>query len=244
MNGRLTERQTAMNDSDFELIMAYADGETGPEDTARAEALLAEHSEARAALARLRAVDSQVKASLESVLAEPVPERLTRAATAKASAGGRVLRFPMKQRPSHWALAASLVLALGAVFFWRGAAGPDTDAMRDFVFQTLEQTPSGERRTHVEKGWQVMPLASYQTADGRFCREYAGRTGNDTLSGLACRSTSGEWQTLLSETQGPAEGYRPASGPSPATQAVLEGMAAGEPLGAEEEAALLNRAPQ
>ncbi|WP_027328500.1 hypothetical protein [Marinimicrobium agarilyticum] len=232
-----------MNDADFELIMAYADGETGPEDTARAEALLAEQPEARATLKRLRAVDSQVKASLASVLDEPVPERLTRAASDEKPAGARVLRFPMKQRPSHWALAASLVLALGAVFFWRGAPGPNAEAMRTFVFQTLEQTPSGERRTHPKQDWQVMPLASYQTPDGRFCREYAGRTDSDTLAGLACRSTDGQWQTLVSEAQTPVEGYQPASGPFPQAAVVLQELNAGEPLSAEEEAALLNRAP-
>lgn len=233
-----------MNDADFELIMAYADGETGPEDTARAEALLAEQPEARAALARLRAVDSQVKASLASVLEEPVPERLTRAATDRAPAGGRVLRFPKKQRPSHWALAASLVLALGAVFFWRGALEPSAGAMQTFVYQTLDQTPSGERRTQPDKGWQVMPLASYRTGDGRLCREYSGRTDSDTLAGLACRSADGQWQTLVSRAQAPAEGYQPASGPSARIEAVLEGLEAGEPLGAEEEAGLLNRAQE
>lgn len=233
-----------MNDADFELIMAYADGETGPEDTARAEALLAEQPEARAALTRLRAVDSQVKAGLASVLEEPVPERLTRAATQTTPSPGRVLRFPTSLAPSHWALAASLVLALGAVFFWMGSPESNAGAMQRFVYQTLERTPSGERRAHPDKGWQVMPLATYRTNDGRLCREYAGRTGSDTLAGLACRSGEGQWQTLVSQTQVPAEGYQPASGPSAQMQAVLRGLEAGEPLSAEEEAAVLNRAPE
>lgn len=235
-----------MNDADFQLIMAYSDGETGPEDTARAEALLADSDEARAALARLHALDDRIKTSLDGVLNEAVPERLTRAATAEVPARGRLLRFPVSRRvaPSHWAMAASLVLALGAVLFWTGTPEPDAEAMQRFVYQTLEQTPSGERRTDSDRGWQVMPLASYETADGRLCREYAGRVGTDTLSGLACRTDSDEWQTLVSEAQGTPEGYRPASGPTDTVAAVLAGLQAGEPLTEREEAARLRRAGQ
>lgn len=235
-----------MNDADFELIMAYADGETGPEETARAEALLAREVEAREALARLHAVDDQIKTSLGRVLDEPVPERLTRATMEQEPARDNLLRFP-KSRPvvrTQWALAASVLLALGAVLFWVATPDPEHEAMQAFVYQTLEQTPSGERRTDPERGWQVMPLASYETADGRFCREYAGRTDSDTLSGLACRTGRNEWQTLVSETQAPAEGYQPASGTAGAVAAVLEGLQVEEPLNAEEEAARLRRAGQ
>ncbi|WP_111642512.1 anti-sigma factor [Marinimicrobium alkaliphilum] len=230
-----------MNDADFELIMAYADGETGPEDTARAEALLAEKPDARTVLARLRAVDGSVKTSLDGVLDEPVPERLIQAASEGAPAKGRLLRFPEKWRlaPSHWAMAASLVLALGAVFFWTATPSPDSNTMRTFVYQSLEQTPSGERRTDPDRGWQVMPLASYETADGRLCREYAGRTGDDTLSGLACRTDTNEWEILVSETRAPATGFQPASGPERAVAEALEQLQAGEALTAQEEAARL-----
>lgn len=230
-----------MNDAEFELIMAYADGETGPEDTARADALLAGSAEARTTLAKLRAADGGLKASLDGMQDEPVPERLIRAATAQAPERGRLLRFPQKRRigPSHWAMAASLVLALGVVMFWAGTPEPDSDAMRTFVYETLEQTPSGERRADAERGWQVMPLSSYETADGRLCREYAGRTGDDTLSGLACRSDTREWETLVSETWAPAPGFQPASGPEGAVTAALEKLQAGEPLSAQEEAARL-----
>lgn len=231
-----------MNDADFELIMAYADGETGPEETARAEALLAEKSEARTALARLRTVDDNVKASLRGVLDEPIPERLIRAVMADTPAWGRLLRFPLGRRiaPPHWALAASLVLALGTVF-WLETPGSDREVMQTFVYQTLEQTPSGERRTDLDRDWQVMPLASYQTADGRLCREYAARTGKDTLSGLACRTADHEWKTLVTETQAVATGYQPASGPAGTVAAALASLQAGQPLTAEEEATRLRQ---
>lgn len=233
-----------MNDADFELIMAYADGETGPEETVRAEALLAQEAEAREALARLRTVDDQIKTSLDGVFNEPVPERLTRAAKAEAPTRSNLLRFPNSRRvvPTQWALAASVVLALGAALFWVATPDSELEGMQTFVYQTLEQTPSGERRTDPERGWQVMPLASYETADGRLCREYAGRTESDTLSGLACRTGRNEWQTLVSETQAPAEGYQPASGKAGAVAAMLEGLQVDEPLSAEEEAARLRRA--
>lgn len=230
-----------MKDTDFELIMVYADGEAGPEETSRAEALLAEQPQARAALARLRALDTQIKASLDSVLDEPVPERLTKAATAQALCKNRVLRFPMRWAPSHWALAASVTLAVGGAFFWMAGPEPGADSMQSFVYQTLEQTPSGARRSHPKRDWQVMPLASYQSADGRLCREYAERSVHDTRLGLACRSAEGEWQTLVSQQQVTGEVYLPASGPTSEVEQVLQRLAAGEPLSAEEEKARLNR---
>ncbi|UZJ44319.1 hypothetical protein OOT55_16900 [Marinimicrobium sp. C6131] len=235
-----------MNDADFQLIMAYSDGETGPEDTARAQALLADSAEARAALANMRTMDDRLRASLDEVLHEPVPERLTRAATVKAPVRGRLLRFPgrLGVAPSHWAMAASVVVVLSAVLFWATSPEPDAEAMQRFVYQTLEQTPSGERRTDADRGWQVMPLASYETADGRLCREYAGRMGTDTLSGLACRADNDQWQTLVSETHAVPEGYRPAAGPTDTMAAVLAGLQAGEPLTEAEEAARLRRVGQ
>lgn len=230
-----------MNDADFELIMAYADGEAAPGDAARAEALLAENPEARTLLARLRAVDQKVSAGLSTVLEELVPERLIRAAASAAPSRGRLLRFPQSRRvaPSHWAMAASLVLALGTVLFWAGAPEPDADSMKSFVHRVLEQAPSGESRVDSDRGWQVMPLASYETADGRWCRQYAGRMGDDTLSGLACRTADNEWETLVSEVRVPAQGFQPASGPEEAVAAALKDLQTGEPLTAQEEAVWL-----
>lgn len=230
-----------MNDADFELIMAHADGETGAEESARAEALLAAKPEARSALELLRKVDNTVKASLGGVLEEPVPERLMRAARADAPAGARLIRFPKIKRlaPTHWGIAASLVLAMAVVTFWATTPEPGADAMRTFVYETLELTPSGERRTHPDYGWLVMPLASYETADGRLCREYAGRKGNDTLSGLACLTGTNEWEVLVSENQVFATGYQPASGTGGSVAVALEKLQAGAPLTPQEEAARL-----
>jgi hypothetical protein len=232
-----------MKDTDFELIMAYADGETSPEETARAEALLAEQPQAKAVLARLRAVDHQIKTSLDTILDEPVPQRLIHASATDAPAPRvlGLLRFPKTRplAPTQWALAASLVLALGFVLS-RGTSEPGAQTLQQFVDQTLDQTPSEQLRTDSKHGWQIMPLASYNTADNRLCRHYAGRIDGNTLSGLACRTDNSEWQTLVSEIQVITDGFQPASGPDGAVAEALKDLQTSEPLTAEQEAVRLH----
>ena len=65
-----------MNDSDFETLMAYADGELSPERAQAVEARLAVDAEARELVERLRQTRSELAAEMDALLTEPVPQRL------------------------------------------------------------------------------------------------------------------------------------------------------------------------
>lgn len=106
----------AMNTPDDDTLNAWLDDELAPEQRAEVEAWLRDHPH-DAARVRLWAADAQaLRAQLESVLAEPVPQRLAQLVWTHA---------PGAVRGSGWQrwAAAALVFALGgavgAALMWR-----------------------------------------------------------------------------------------------------------------------------
>lgn len=65
-----------MNDTDFETLMAYADGELSAEQAQAVEARLEVDAEARELVERLRQTRSELAAEMDVLLTEPVPQRL------------------------------------------------------------------------------------------------------------------------------------------------------------------------
>lgn len=65
-----------MNDTDFETLMAYADGELSPEQAQAVEARLAVDAEAREWVERMRQTRRELAAEMDALLTEPVPQRL------------------------------------------------------------------------------------------------------------------------------------------------------------------------
>src|SRR3546814_4149494 len=68
------------------------------------------------------------------------------------------------------------------------------------IDQALEHAGDGEIVTWTSdrQHYQVKPEGSFQTADGRYCREYraSSTVGSDTVQtyGTACRQPDGSWQ--------------------------------------------------
>src|SRR3546814_11182959 len=68
--------------------------------------------------------------------------------------------------------------------------------------QAMEYAGDGETITwtSVRQGYAVTPEASFQTTDGRYCREYQATStiGNDRAQtyGTACRQPDGSWQIV------------------------------------------------
>lgn len=68
--------------------------------------------------------------------------------------------------------------------------------------QALEHAPDGETITWAtdRQQYAVVPEASFQAADGRYCREYQATSviGNDRVQtyGTACRQPDGSWQIV------------------------------------------------
>lgn len=240
-----------------EELVAYADGELAePERRAIAEA-----AQRDAALARRIAAFVDTRRALQDAfggaLREPVPARLLDllAAPAEARDAGRVVPLPRRPRSApRWmpmALAASLALAVGlyaGLSLRPGVPGGVIEGLpaADTLALALETRASGVPLAGESLGvrYEVVPLASLQTAAGAYCREFESRSGATRLRGLACRESGSRWapQALarLDDTIAPADpGYAPASAGAPDLTASIG--AARRLTPAEEERALRER---
>lgn len=203
-----------------DMLMALADGEL-PE--AQAQHLRARVG-ADPGLAARFAVFAETRALMQAAFpAEPVPQHLIAAVmqgaghtgageTAAGERGATVVpfarRLPLAAPGWGMALAASLVLAVGAAGFVAGrsaaplplaaAAGPEAAAV------ALAAVPTGGAVTLAD-GTQARALASYQTDLG-LCR----LIGTDTTRAIACRA-EGAWAVALTVTASGGEAYLPAS---------------------------------
>jgi len=116
-------------------LSAYADGQLAPEQMAVVEAALARDPELAMRVADYRAQSGLLRDALDTVLAEPIPERLLAAASSAA------LREPSLVR--RWgipalAAAATLILGVGLGWFGRDAmierAGTPTTFARSVAY--------------------------------------------------------------------------------------------------------------
>jgi negative regulator of sigma E activity len=251
-----------MNDIDIEDLMAYADGELEADRTAYIEQLLSSDEEARAMLERFRQTSTLLDPVSRGLLEEPVPQRLIdtvrnhpASATAPVAAPEPLpaatvpliaSRVEMSAaNGSHywprWAAAASVALAVGLVTgHWWG--GQDTGAGTDLA-QLLQTVPSG---TSVSlAGGSLMPLASFQRADGQPCREFEQVIAGRLSHGIACRS-EGVWVTQVLIDRGADQGqigqppvFAPASGQADALSAMADALNLGEALEPQQEAQLI-----
>lgn len=144
------------------------------------------------------------------------------AAAHDGGSGGRGMRVAVGP-PSWWALAAAslafLMVGAGAGLYW--AESRLGDALRHFearselersviastVSRALESRVSGEPvdwRSGEVSG-QVVPLRTYRSQSGHWCREYRRVTrfkdGPISVLALACRSDDGQWVTIRAEPQ-------------------------------------------
>jgi anti-sigma factor RsiW len=91
-------------------VHAYADGQLPPERAAIVKAALEANPELAARVAEIRAQSAVLRDALDSVLAEPIPERLIAAASSpKSRFGGDVRRWLVP----GFAAAATLMLGIG-----------------------------------------------------------------------------------------------------------------------------------
>jgi len=132
----------------------------------------------------------------------------------------KVVPLPQRRaRPKSWipmALAASIAVAIGwnAVMRWQ----PSTVAKLDdaLIQQPLETKASGEPQ--VVAATEIMPTASFVTAQGRFCREFEASSHGEKTRGIACRDEQHHWATQVAERepksapQNAPDEFQPASG--------------------------------
>ena len=194
---------TDPNDESDEMLMALADGEL---DDITAERLW-RRIETDPALADRFALFADTRHGLQAAFPpEPVPDRLI--ATIMAGAPAPVVvpfRRRLAARPlAGWAMAASLVLAVGLGGFLAGRGTPPTGGTLQQAAVALAQVPTGGDAT-MSGGAVARALASYDTDLG-LCRLI--EAGAERA--LMCRDQDG-WSVALAVPGAGQDAYLPAS---------------------------------
>jgi len=214
-----------------EQLAAYADGELGAAeaaaiaDAARADPELAQR------LARFVETRRVLRETFADTLGQPVPRRLLEVLEEQPAA--RVVALRRRWMPL--ALAASVLAGVGAVLVTVRTSAPPPLTLAGLppdagaLARVLERTRSGVPVT-VDAGgarYEVLPLASLQTASGQYCREFESSAAGASAPAraAACREADGAW-TILAAAPRPApdggsQEFRPAGASAPDPAAVL-----------------------
>ncbi len=220
---------------DDDLLMAYADGELSPEETARIEKLLARDAEARERVRLYRETAALARAAFASTLEERVPEALEERIREMARDDGRVVPFPAARRRVLRRLALPLAASLALLIGFAAGSRMQPESESALLARALERTPSGA----IGPG-EVLPLATLESADGGWCRRFERPRDGRVAQGIACREPDGRWRlvALLERKTDTAAGYRPAGGPGDPLSPLAERLGM-QPVDEETEAALI-----
>lgn len=135
----MSEPQPVITESD---LMAFTDGQLGPERRAEVERWLQSHPEDAARVASWRRVNAELKGALDAVAEEPVPAALSRLTTRRRLA----LRWDMAA-----AAAVSLAIGLGAGWLiWGDRPGQQQQRAIAKAGLSIHRVYSGEVRHPVE----------------------------------------------------------------------------------------------
>jgi hypothetical protein len=228
-----------------EELMAYADGEMSAIDAKRVEAAMAGDAALAARVARFRAVRRALHTAYDSVLSEPVPERL-RALLGDVAANEppapvdlaaqrqkRAVRFG----PPAWAaMAASLIVG---VLVGRAVLPSGELLVDDGRYAGAELTRVLEARLASDATNQSGATRiglTFRADNGEICRTFAHAERAQATSGLACRD--GDRWAVQVAVHGDAQGeFRQAGADAPAVLDAVDAMIDGEPFDATQERA-------
>jgi anti-sigma-K factor RskA len=213
-----------------ERLLAYVDGELPDHERVAFEAEMRADPSLASEVERQRRLGSTLGQAYAPVLGEPVPMRLTAAASA-ANERGR----PRFGAPQWAAMAACLVVGVLA----GRAALPDRGplVMEDDVLVARGGLAEAlSTRLAAEPGVVRVGL-TFRAADGRYCRTF--QSEMDRLAGLACRE-DGRWEAVTTTAFHPAAdpAYRTAGSETPpAVLAAVDDLIDGAPFDAAAERA-------
>lgn len=188
-----------MRDVDDTELMSYADGELDAVTAREVEAVLFRDPVRAAQVRELRAGSALVRSAFNHVLHGAPP-----LSAPAAPARPRAARVPVALAASLAALAVGL--AVGAAAPWAPAGAGDADAVRAAALQqSLEGRPSGVPWSWIDDAsgetGRVVPVSSYRSESGRFCREFEEVRVVDGASrreaGVACRGEDGRWRVRV-----------------------------------------------
>lgn len=241
-----------------ELLVAYVDDELDEAQRAMVRSILETNPTLGRRADEMRLSRDLLREGFPLRSDAPVPAAIDAAASrlAEACAGpvshrARASRF---QNGRKYAFAAALVLSVTAAagyLVWRSGHGSAREPVAALLQigpgttlnEVLESAPSAEVTSVPAEGAAVRAVLTFQSKDGRFCREFEILAPAGGSTGIACRD-DGVWraEVLLSAEAAPVDSnfYTPAGGSDePAVAEVAERLMQGDPLGAQEEAQLL-----
>ena len=228
-----------MNEVSDEMLMAYVDGELGPEERGMVERALAGSPTLREEVERQRMLRSSLGAFYAPVVEEEVPERL-RAMLAPEPKGAEIVDFaaarerrrPVFALPHFAAMAASLAVGVIATQLALAPAGPVGVEDGALLAQgALAEALETQLASAGAAGDTRIGL-TFANREGRICRTFE----SPAVSGIGCRGDAGWVLPMTAAGAGAAATeYRQASSPLVMEQAAA--MMAGDPLDAAAEAA-------
>jgi hypothetical protein len=243
-----------------ETLMAYADGQLSDAEARDIDRALVTDLDARARVDAFVQSRKALAGAFDDIMDEPPAHLL-----AAIESGGKVVSIRpaaatarSAPRTGFWptAMAASIALAIGLAggFGLRGVTTEEATtpvlaqggrlALSDDVAAALDRTPS-LARAEIAGAATIVPVLSFRAGDGALCREFELSGGEARATGIACRRDEA-WRLEALVAGGSAsagEDFAPASGADEKTlERVLQRLGAGDPLSADDEAALLRPA--
>ncbi|MEJ6394842.1 hypothetical protein V8J82_16380 [Gymnodinialimonas sp. 2305UL16-5] len=235
-----------------EDLMAYADNALPEAERARIAAAVLQDPDLRA---RLEAFNRSRDLAQAAMPLEDVPDALQQRIQATIDAAADDISDaddpsislavpPSRSRNVLWigALAASVVLGfgLGSTMITRDAVDPVAFDLAPFV-SALDTVPSGAVAENA--GIETRVVASFDAADGAFCREFEARFPDRTdLIGVGCRTESGWELRFAAVTELPGDDEFVPAGALDSLDAWMRSTGAGPVLSIEDEAARLSGA--
>jgi len=231
-------------------IYAYVDGELDASAAARLEADSRADAALAARIAEQRALRARLRAEFDSVLKEPLPQRLSDALTGTAHDPGvtpiGVARSAHRSGTrSGWSLrewtavAATLVLGVLVGVLASRSSGDlpfELHQGRLVAADYLDTALSTQAAGVAPQQAAAQIGLSLRAAGGEYCRTFTIQAGG---GGLACRR-DGRWSVELLDAAAarpaPTDDFRQASSAlSPAMLGAIAALGAGEPLTVDEE---------
>lgn len=234
-----------------ELLSAWLDAELAPAERAHVDAALAAQPALTARLEQLRLANELTRRHAGAIDQLPLRPALQALFTAEpalgATTGAAILPFRARfarqlqqlgRAQEAWALAASLVLAVGLGFVVMQRDDSAADPAFALHAALLEQVASGD--TLQIGATSLSPRFSFRATEGNWCRLYHVEEAGQGRDNIACRKGDG-WslEASLPAAAQDSDLYVPATSGADALDTELDRLMQGAPLAQDTEARLL-----
>jgi len=205
-----------------EILMAYIDGELDDQKASKIREAIESDSETFRRAEILSASDSALKGAYDSLLQEPVPNRLIE--TVMGFNADNPFKIFLKSvisffhMPPGWRFTGAAVVSLAllvAIILVSTQPSRQESSLYSLIINTggfshgLETTISGKTFKTADNKIKVTPVFTFVDKSHRYCRQYemisAGDYENSLSRGIACRDNSGHWETTALVFQSPSD---------------------------------------